>query len=71
MPEQTVRHLRAHDQTALARGLIRRRNYAGARAALRAAAELERPGGRERLTAALLRVPGLRGALGRRDPYRR
>lgn len=62
--------LRARDLAALADGRIRARDYAGARAALAQARELAAPAARERALAAALRVPGLRGALGRRDPYR-
>ena len=67
-PELRARAL-ARDHTTLARGLVRRRDYAGARAALREAAELERPRLRERALAMTLAVPGLRAALGRRAPY--
>ena len=66
-PELRAR-ARAADQVALARGLVRRRRYAEARAALRHAGAL---GPRERALAALLRVPGARAALGRRSPYPR
>lgn len=65
--DATRRRLRAADLTALARGRVRRRDYAGARAALAEAGPL---GLRERLLGGLLRVPALRGLLGRRDPYR-
>ena len=65
--EATRGRLRRRDLAALARGRVRRRDYAGARDALREAAPL---GPRERLLASALRVPGLRGLLGRRDPYR-
>jgi glycosyltransferase involved in cell wall biosynthesis len=61
---------RARDLTALARGRVRQRRYGEARAALREAAALRAPGARERVLRAALAVPGLRGALGRRDPYR-
>jgi hypothetical protein len=61
---------RAGDLTALARGRVRQRRYGEARAALREAAALQAPARRERLLRALLAVPGLRAALGRRDPYR-
>ncbi|MEX2195830.1 MAG: glycosyltransferase family A protein [Thermoleophilaceae bacterium] len=64
---EVVRRVRARDLTALARGRVRRRDYAGAREAL---ADAGPPGPRERLLAALLRVPGARGLLGRRDPHR-
>lgn len=65
--DATRERLRRRDLVALARGRVRRRDYAGARAALREAAPLEP---RERLLAAVLRAPGLRTLLGRRDPYR-
>ena len=68
--EDTRRRMRAHDLRALARGLVRRRDYEGARAALLEAAELEPPERRDRLLAVLVRAPLARGALGRRDPYR-
>ena len=60
---------RAQDHITMARGRVRRRDYAGARASLREAAA-ERPlPPRERALSLLLAVPGLRGALGRRSPY--
>ena len=60
---------RARDLVTMARGRVRRRDYPGARAALReAAAQVQLPP-RERALALLLAVPGLRGALGRRSPY--
>ncbi len=65
-----ARLARAHDLETLARGRIRERDYAAARAALTSAAELRPPGPRERLLRAALLVPGARGLLGRRDPYR-
>jgi glycosyltransferase involved in cell wall biosynthesis len=65
--DATRERLRAQDLATLARGRVRRRDYAGARAALRDAGRL---GPRERALAAVLTVPGLRGLLGRRDPYR-
>lgn len=61
--------VRARDLTTLARGRVRRRDYAGARAALREAQDLCRPQPRERALRALLAVPGIRAALGRRSPY--
>lgn len=67
VPPDVARRLRSRDLVALARGRVRRRDYAGAREALREAGDL-RP--RERLLAGALRVPVVRGALGRRDPYR-
>jgi glycosyltransferase involved in cell wall biosynthesis len=68
--DELWRRVTARELTALARGRIRERRYADARAALREAAELERPALRERLLAAAAAVPGVRAALGRRDPYR-
>lgn len=59
----------ARDLTTLARGLVRRRDYAGAREALREAATHAPSPLRERLLETLLAVPGLRRALGRRNPY--
>jgi Glycosyl transferase family group 2 len=65
-----ARTARADLLRALAQGLIRRRDYAGSRAALAEAAALEPLPARLRLTAATTRVPLLREALGRRAPYR-
>jgi glycosyltransferase involved in cell wall biosynthesis len=67
--EQTYRRVRAADLTALARGRIRQRHYAAARAGLAAAAALQPPGARDRALRAALSVPGLRALLGRRRPY--
>lgn len=67
--EPTRRRVRARDLRALARGRIRERRYAEAGAALAEAAGLSPPTARERLLAVVVRIPGLRGALGRRDPY--
>ena len=69
-PPELRRRARAADLTSLARGRIRERRWAEARAALREAAELEPPAPRERALALLAGVPVLRGVLGRRDPYR-
>lgn len=66
----TRRRVRAGDLTSLARALIRERGWSEARAALAEAAELEPPGARERLLRGVVAVPGVRAALGRRDPYR-
>lgn len=63
--------VKAADRRALARGLVRRRDYAGARRELSRAAALEPPAARERMLALALVLPGARAALGRRDPYRR
>lgn len=70
VPEPLRRRARARDLTALARGRVRRRDYAGAGEALREAAALEPPGSRERLLALALRVPLARELLGRRRPHR-
>ena len=59
----------ARDLTTLARGLVRRRDYAGAREALREAATHAPAPMRERLLETVLAVPGVRRALGRRNPY--
>jgi glycosyltransferase involved in cell wall biosynthesis len=67
--EPARRRAEAADRTAHARGLVRRREYGAARAELRRAAQLGRAGPRERALATLLTVPGVRAALGRRDPY--
>ncbi|MDX6690424.1 MAG: hypothetical protein QOG15_1881 [Solirubrobacteraceae bacterium] len=67
--EGVRRRVEAADRVALSRGLIRNRDYRAARAELRRAAQLEPLGLRERAMAGLLRVPGARAALGRRDPY--
>lgn len=67
--EACRRRAEAADRTAHARGLVRRRDYAAARAELRRAAELRPAAARERALATLLKVPVLRAALGRRDPY--
>lgn len=60
---------RARDLTTLARGLVRRRDYRGASAALREAASFAPPAPRERALRLLLGLPGVRAALGRRSPY--
>jgi GT2 family glycosyltransferase len=65
------RRARARDLTGLARGRVRERRYAEAGAALREAATLVAPPARDRLLALVVRVPGVRAALGRRDPWRR
>jgi glycosyltransferase involved in cell wall biosynthesis len=68
--ERTRQRARAADLEALARGRVRQRRYREARALLVEAASLETPSPRARLLRALLAVPGLRAALGRRDPFR-
>lgn len=66
---------RAGDFETLARGRVRQRRYGDARAALHEAAEVRKassiqpPAPRERILHVILAVPGLRGLLGRRDPY--
>jgi hypothetical protein len=60
----------ARDLVLLARGRIRQRRYAEAAEALRRADALVPLAGRERLLRGLVRVPGARGVLGRRAPYR-
>ena len=65
-----VRRVHANDLTALARGRIRQRRYREARGALTQAASLQPAATRERMLRVLLGVPGLRGLLGRRAPYR-
>jgi glycosyltransferase involved in cell wall biosynthesis len=69
--EDARRRARAEDLTGLARGRVRERRYAEAGQALREAAILAPPPARDRLLALAVRVPGLRAALGRRDPWRR
>lgn len=59
----------ARDLTTLARGLVRRRDYRGAREALEEAALHAPPAPRERALALALYVPGVRATLGRRRPY--
>jgi glycosyltransferase involved in cell wall biosynthesis len=69
--EEVRRRVRRADLGALADGLVRERRYREARQALRQAAGLGPLPRRHRLRRPLLSVPGLRAALGRRDPYRR
>jgi glycosyltransferase involved in cell wall biosynthesis len=69
--EEVRRRVRWADLGALADGLVRERRYREARQALRQAAGLGPLPRRHRLRRPLLSVPGLRAALGRRDPYRR
>jgi len=61
----------ARDLRALAQGRIRRRRHREARTLLREATALQAPTAGQRLRAGVLAVPGLRRALGHRDPYRR
>jgi glycosyltransferase involved in cell wall biosynthesis len=67
--EAVRRRTEAADRLAYARGLVRRRDYAAARSELARAAQLAPLRPRERALAALLGVPVVRAALGRRDPY--
>jgi glycosyltransferase involved in cell wall biosynthesis len=67
--EATRQRVRAADRAALARGRVRQRRYAEARAALDEAAALAPLGRRERILRRLLAVPGVRATLGRRAPY--
>jgi GT2 family glycosyltransferase len=66
---EAQRTARAADLEALARGLIRERKYADARARLAEAGALRPLAARERCLAVATTVPILRGALGRRSPY--
>ena len=66
----TVTRVRQADLVSLARGRIRERRWAAAAAALDDARALGPLAPREQALRRLVRVPGLRAALGRRDPYR-
>jgi glycosyltransferase involved in cell wall biosynthesis len=66
---EALARAKSGDLVSLARGRIRQRRYGDARDALRRAAELAPLARRERALAKLVRVPLLREALGRRDPY--
>ena len=68
--EATANRARANDLETLARGRIRQRRYEGARTALDQAAALRPPATRERILRTAVTIPGIRGLLGRRDPYR-
>jgi hypothetical protein len=63
--------VRAVDLAALARGFVRERRWHDAASALRDAAALGPVPVRDRLLWALIAVPGVRTALGRRAPYSR
>jgi len=63
------RRVEAADRAARARGLVRDRSFAAARAELRRAAALQAPSPRDRALGVALNVPGARAAFGRRDPY--
>jgi hypothetical protein len=67
--EPARRRAEAADHVAHARGLVRRRDYGPARDELRRAFGLRPPDPKERALATILAIPGLRAALGRRDPY--
>jgi glycosyltransferase involved in cell wall biosynthesis len=67
---ETARWARAQDLATIARGRVRQRRYADARAALQEAAALRPPVSRERALRILVRLPGVRALLGRRRPYR-
>ena len=66
--EDERRGVAAADRRALAAGLARERRWADARAALR---EIPSRGATDTARLALLALPLARGAVGRRDPYRR
>jgi glycosyltransferase involved in cell wall biosynthesis len=66
----TCRRARAQDLETLARGRIRERRYGDAQAALAEAAALVQPAARERMLRTAVAIPGVRGLLGRRDPFR-
>jgi glycosyltransferase involved in cell wall biosynthesis len=68
--DATARRCLAADNVGLARGRARRRDWRGARAALRAARKLRGPTSGERALAVALALPVARRALGRRSPYR-
>jgi GT2 family glycosyltransferase len=68
--QETARRAKAADLETLARGRVRQRRYTEAAEALDEAAALKPPAGRERLLRRALAIPGLRAALGRRNPYR-
>jgi glycosyltransferase involved in cell wall biosynthesis len=68
--EDTRRRIEADDLAALAAGCARERRFGAARRALREAAERRPLTRRERVTRALLAVPGVRRGVGRGDPYR-
>jgi glycosyltransferase involved in cell wall biosynthesis len=68
--EVTYNEAKAADLVALARGRIRERRWGDARRALADVKRLRRLSGRERVIRTLSAIPGVRGALGRRNPYR-
>jgi glycosyltransferase involved in cell wall biosynthesis len=65
----TARRARAGDLLALARGRIRERRYADARAALVEAGAIVPLDAREQVLRVVLMLPGARSLLGRRAPY--
>jgi len=67
--EAVRRRVEAADRAARARGLVRDRSFAAARAELGRAAGLGAPSARDRALGVALAVPGARAVLGRRDPY--
>lgn len=67
--EAVRRRVRAADLVALARGFVRERRWEDASSALRDAASLGPLSARDRLLRALVTIPGVRIALGRRAPY--
>jgi glycosyltransferase involved in cell wall biosynthesis len=68
--EDSRRRAESRDLVLLARGRIRQRRYREAADALARADALVPLRGRERTLRTLVRVPGVRAALGRRAPYR-
>lgn len=68
--EDTRRRVESRDLVLLARGRVRERRWDEAARALRQADRLLPLQGRELMLRRLVRVPGLRNALGRRPPYR-
>lgn len=68
--EDTRRHVKSRDLVLLARGRVRERRWEDAARALREADNCEPLAGRERALRRLVRIPGVRNALGRRAPYR-
>ena len=68
--EDTRRRVESRDLVLLARGRIRQRRWDEAARALRQADYLAPLDGRELMLRRLVRIPGVRNALGRRRPYR-
>jgi glycosyltransferase involved in cell wall biosynthesis len=67
--EVTYNEAKAADLVTLARGRIRERRWGDARKALADVRRVRRLTGRERSMRILTAIPGVRGALGKRDPY--